>query len=258
MRQASVGFHCPECVAEGARSVRQPRTVAGGLVPNQVGRVSFILIGINVLAFLAQLATGGNDGVLTRLGTMLIKSAPEPQNGEWIYTTGVADGAWWRVVTSGFLHFGFVHLLLNMYALYLFGPMLERMLGHTRFITMYAISLLGGSLCVYALTDPHVLTAGASGAVFGLLGCSLVLFLKRGLDVRFLLALLAVNAALTVLIGNVSWQAHLGGLISGALTGVIFAHTPSQSTTQIQAIAVSAILLLMMVLFVIRTSHLTA
>ncbi|MGH3359681.1 MAG: rhomboid family intramembrane serine protease, partial [Nocardioidaceae bacterium] len=129
MRQASVGFQCPECVSEGARTVRQPRTVAGGIAPRHVGLVSFILIGINVVAFLAQLATGGNDGAVTHWGEMLSVSALVRGTDGVVLLNGVADGGWWRIVTSGFLHFGVLHIVLNMYALYLFGPMLERMLG---------------------------------------------------------------------------------------------------------------------------------
>ena len=253
MRQASVGFHCPECVNEAARSVRQPRTVAGGLAPSQAGLVSYVLIGINAVAFLGQLATGGNDGVLTEWGAMLTESA-------WGYNdtvlTGLQDGGWWRVVTSGFLHFGFLHILLNMYALYLFGPMLERMLGHVRFIAMYATSLVTGSLFVYLFAEPRALTAGASGAIFGLLGCTLVLFLKHGYDVRFLLGLLAINGVLTVVFGGISWQAHLGGFVAGVLSGVALGFAPRKGRTYVQVGGLAVLWVALAAGFALRTSAL--
>lgn len=256
MRQASVGFQCPECIAEGARSVRQSRTVAGGLVPHQVGLVSFILIGINVVAFLAQLATGGNSGAVTHWGEMLSDSRPDyGDSGARIYLTGVADGAWWRIVVSGFLHLGYLHIALNMYALYLFGPMLERMLGHVRFITMYLTSLVGGSLFVYALAPRLQPTLGASGAIFGLLGCALVVFLKRKYDVRFLVALLAINAVFSVLVSGISWQAHLGGFLIGALSGAAFMYAPKMGRTYIQAGFFGLLWFLMMVAFITRTAQ---
>lgn len=258
MRQASVGFHCPECVAEGARSVRQPRTVAGGLVPNQVGRVSFILIGINVLAFLAQLATGGDFGTLTQIGALVNESGRARGPDGSFHVTGVVDGAWWRIATSAFLHFGILHLLMNMYVLYLFGPMLERMLGSARFVVTYALSLLGGALFVYLFAGPATFTVGASGASFGLFGCTLVLFLRHGHDVRTLLALLAVNAVLTLFVENISWQAHLGGLIAGAMSGLIYAYSPKRQNVVVQSIALGGIFLIIAVIFVIHTLQLKA
>src|SRR5690606_15451579 len=106
--------------------------------PSRVGLVTMVLIGINVVAFLGQLATGGAEaGDLTQWGAMYATTREVAANGERVLLTGVADGGWWRIVTSGFLHFGIAHILLNMYALYLFGPLLERMLGHARFIAMY-------------------------------------------------------------------------------------------------------------------------
>ncbi|HLR85876.1 MAG TPA: rhomboid family intramembrane serine protease [Nocardioidaceae bacterium] len=255
MRQASVGYHCPECVSEAARSIRQPRTVAGGLAPGQVGAVSYVLIAINVVAFIGQLATGGNNGTLTEWGAML--------TGTWgghdgSILHGVDDGGWWRIVTSGFLHFGFLHILLNMYALYLFGPMLERMLGNLRFLAMYATCLVSGSLFVYLFADPGTITAGASGAIFGLLGCTLVLFLQHGYDVRVLLGLLAINGVITVVFGGISWQAHLGGFVAGVITGAVLGFAPKKARTYLQIAGLAVLWIALVAGFVLRTSQLTA
>ena len=259
MRQASVGYHCPECVAEAARSVRQPRTVAGGLAPGQVGVVSYALIAINVLAFIGQLATGIEDGDVTLWGGMVNElTRYQLTDGSIVQVDGVSGGEWWRVVSSGFLHFGFLHILFNMYALYLFGPMLERMLGNIRFLAMYATSLLGGSLAVYLFADPHTLTAGASGAIFGLLGCTLVLFLQHGYDVRFLLGLLAINAVITVVFEGISWQAHLGGFVAGVLTGALLGFAPRKGRTYVQLAGLAVLWIAMAAAFVLRTGQLTA
>lgn len=255
MRQASVGFQCPECVSEGARSVRQPRTVAGGLAPGQVGAVSFVLIAINVVVFLGQLGTGGNNGTLTEWGAMLTGTW---RGNEGVILEGVDDGGWWRIVTSGFLHLGIMHILLNMYALYLFGPMLERMLGYARFIAMYATSLVTGSLFVYLFAEPGTLTAGASGAIFGLLGCTLVLFLKHGYDVRFLLGLLAINGVITVVFGGISWQGHLGGFVAGVLSGAVLGFAPKKGRAYVQIAGLAVLWIAMIAGFVLRTGQLTA
>ncbi|HZK35938.1 MAG TPA: rhomboid family intramembrane serine protease, partial [Aeromicrobium sp.] len=116
MRDASVGFHCPECVAEGARSVRAPRTVAGGRPPSQVGAATLTLIGVNAVVFLITLLTGGPQSTVFEQGAMLSSTAV---NSTGNVLTGVADGAYWRVITSAFLHQGYLHILFNMYALYI-------------------------------------------------------------------------------------------------------------------------------------------
>src|SRR5699024_808745 len=159
MHPASVGFHCPECVRQATRSVRAPRTMAGGLLPRQAGRATITLIGINIAAFLATLATGGTNGELSRGGAMLSVSAVDPQTGQVL--TGVADGGYWRLITSAFLHTGILHILFNMYALYIFGPLLERYLGTLRFLVMYFTVALGGSVLVYWLSPERTLTIGA-------------------------------------------------------------------------------------------------
>ncbi|UPK75095.1 rhomboid family intramembrane serine protease [Nocardioidaceae bacterium SCSIO 66511] len=255
MRQASVGYQCPDCVAEGARTIRQPRTVAGGLTPTRAGIVSYALIAINVVVFLAQLATGGTNGTVTEWGAMLTGTW---RGSDGAILHGVDDGGWWRIVTSGFLHLGLLHILFNMYALFLFGPMLERMLGHLRFIVMYASSLVAGSLAVYLFADYGTLTAGASGAIFGLLGCTLVLFLKHGYDVRFLLGLLAINAALPLFAGGISWQAHAGGFVAGAVCGAVFAYAPQKARVYLQAGGIAVVWIALAVGFALRTAQLTA
>jgi membrane associated rhomboid family serine protease len=253
MNDASVGFQCPSCVAEGAKSVRAPRTIAGGAVSADVGMVSMVLIGLNVVAFLLTLATGGNDGGLFQHGAMLAESRPNA-NGELL--KGVADGAYWRLLTSAFLHEGILHIAFNMYALYLFGPFVEHALGRARFIAAYLTMSVGASVFVYWLSEPFVLTIGASGAIFGLFGMALILMLKAKQDVSTLLVLLAINAFISTQ-GNISWQGHLGGFVVGCVLGVVFAYAPRDRRTQVQTVAMVAVWIGIVAAVVLRTSQLT-
>lgn len=253
MNDASVGFHCPSCVAEGAKSVRAPRTIAGGAVSARQGIVSMTLIGINVFAFIVTLAAGGTGGRLFQEGAMLSVSATN-RAGDLL--TGVADGGYWRLLTSAFLHEGFLHIAFNMYALYLFGPFVERALGITRFVAAYLTTAIVASVFVYWLEAPNALTIGASGAVFGLFGMALVLLIRAKQDVRTLLVLLAINAVIS-LQGNISWQGHLGGFVAGCGLGLAFAYAPRERKKIVQILAFAGMWLAIVVAIVARTAQLT-
>jgi len=253
MRDASVGFHCPECVAEAARTVRAPRTLAGGTVSAREGIVSMSLIGLNVVAFVLTLAAGGSSSEFFQQGAMLSVDAVN-RAGDTL--TGVAGGGYWRLLTSAFLHEGTLHILFNMYALYLFGPLVERALGVRRFIAAYLTMAIVASVFVYWLSDPRGLTIGASGAIFGLFAMALVLLIRAGQNVSFLLVMLAINALIS-LQGNISWQGHLGGFIAGLILGVTFAYAPRDRRTQIQLLVFAALWIGTVAAVVIRTSQLT-
>jgi membrane associated rhomboid family serine protease len=255
MREASVGFQCPECVTEGNRSVRRPRTMAGGAVAARDSVVTLVMIALNVVAFVGTAASGGDNGTLNRWGAMLSTSSFSVESGELL--TGVAEGAWWRPVTAAFLHFGVLHLLLNMYALYLFGPMVERSLGTLRYVLTYLTLAVGSSVVVYWLSPEHALTAGASGVVFGLFGFALVLLLKLGEDVRGLLVLLAINGFIS-LQGGVSWQGHLGGFVTGLLLAGVLALAPRRVRPAAYWVALVLVWTACAVGLVARTAQLTA
>jgi membrane associated rhomboid family serine protease len=222
MRDAAVGFQCPECIAEGRKSVRAPRTITGGAISMRAGAVSMGLLGINVVVFLLQMATEGDVNSVFQLGAM--------------QGYAVADGDYWRLFTAAFLHAGILHIAFNMYALYLFGPFVERSLGTTRFVVAYVTMAVASSVFVYWLTDPQVATIGASGAVFGLFGLSLVLLIRTRQDVRGLLVLLVINAFIS-LQGNISWQGHLGGFVTGVLLGLALAYAPRDRRSAYQLMA---------------------
>ncbi len=242
MRDAAVGFQCPECIAEGNKSVRQPRTVVGGAISMRAGAVSMGLLGINVVVYLLQMATDGNVNSVFQLGAM--------------QGFAVADGEYWRLLTAAFLHAGILHIAFNMYALYLFGPFVERALGTTRFVIAYVTMAVASSVFVYWLTEPQVATIGASGAIFGLFGLALVLLIRLRQDVRGLLVLLAINAFIS-LQGNISWQGHLGGFVTGTLLGVALAYPPRERRAAVQLVAFALTWLAIVVAVVARTSQLS-
>jgi len=240
MRDAAVGFQCPSCVADGLKSVRQPRTMAGGVISANVGRVSFALIAINVAVFIAQLATAGSAASVSALGEM---------DGGL-----VASGQYWRLLTGEFLHGGPLHIALNMFALYLFGPAAERALGTGRFIASYLTMAVAASTFVYLLSAQS--TVGASGAIFGLFGLVFVLLLKAGQDVRGLLMLLVINGLIS-LQANISWQAHLGGFLTGLALGAVFAYAPRASRTLWQGATFAGIWLMIVLAVAAQTAALT-
>lgn len=208
MRNASVGFQCPECVAEGNRSVRPARTIYGGRVSQNTGAVTMTLIGICVVAYLAQLAVPGFERDFFNLGI------------------AVADGEYYRLLTAAFLHGGTLHLLFNMLALYLLGPALEAALGRVRFLALYLLSALGGSITSYALASPLQPSLGASGAIFGLFGAMLIVSRRLRADVAGIAVVLGINLVLSFTIPNIDWRAHIGGLVVGAIIAAGFAYAP--------------------------------
>ena len=253
MRQASVGFHCPECVAEGQAGIRKARTPYGGAVRSRGDLVTKALIGVNVAIFLVIQLTGrGTSALLVQLA-MLGRDDYAATAG---VAAGVADGGYWRLLTSVFVHAEALHLLFNMVALWVFGPMLESLLGRLRFIALYLVCGLAGSVAVYLLTAPRAFTVGASGAVFGLLGAALVVSLRRGYDVRWLLGLLAINAVFSLLGPRISWQGHLGGLLGGLALGGAIAYAPKMRRNGAQWLAFAAVLGLCLVAVVWRTAAL--
>jgi membrane associated rhomboid family serine protease len=217
MTAAPVGFQCPECVSEGARTIRQPTTVLGGQVRERGGNlVTKILIGINVGVWLLGAAVGFG-GLIGRFALFRLEFFDaEP--------VGVADGEWYRMLTSAFLHQQIWHLALNMFALWILGSALEPVLGRWRFTALYFLSALGGAAASLMTSD--VISFGASGAVFGLMGALFVVLRRFGRDVSAVLVILALNVVLGFVIPGIDWRAHLGGLVTGAVLAYAFAHAP--------------------------------
>ena len=248
MIPASVGFQCPECVREGNKDVRQARTVFGGRVTTDPGWVSKVLIGINVVAFVLQQSVSGFTTRFFDIGL-----AFDPVQNQPI---GVADGEYYRLLTSAFLHENVVHIALNMYALYLFGPPVEAALGRVRFAALYLVSAVGGSALSYAFASPNQPSLGASGAVFGLLGAFLVVNRRLGRDTSSVMALLVINFAFGFLVPRIDWRAHLGGLIAGSLCALAIAYAPPSRRTAVQVGGIVAVVVVVLAVIVWRTMDL--
>ncbi|MEC9395807.1 MAG: rhomboid family intramembrane serine protease [Actinomycetota bacterium] len=231
MHTASVGFHCPDCVSGAARR-RTPGVRHGGLSPRRVlslGRVegpaaTMVLAAINVAAFVVGVAGGGGGRLYDRFasggGRVMVDHGLLGIGRSGRDFIGVAEGEWSRLLTGGFLHLGLLHLLVNVALLWMLGRQLEQLHGTTRFTGLYLASLLAGSLGVM-LRDPLVLTVGASGAVYGLMGAAAVHQLRHrggaGLWGSGLGGLLLVNVLFTFGRPGISISGHLGGLAGGAL-----------------------------------------
>jgi membrane associated rhomboid family serine protease len=251
MREASVGFQCPECVADGNKAVRTGRTVFGGRVSTDTARVSLTLIGLNVLVFVIGL---GVPDMAERFGNLALA-----RSSDGTELIGVSQGEYYRLVTSAFLHAGLLHLMFNMFALAQIGPLLEQTLGRARFLTLYLLSALGGSVAGYVLSPPFQPSVGASGAIFGLFGAYYVVVRRLGGETGAIVALLAINLVITFTVPNIDWRAHLGGLVTGALIASAFAYIPrGPRQAQLQWAAVGLIALFLVVAVVQRTAALTA
>lgn len=242
LREASVGYQCVDCVSEGARSTPRWRTVAGA---TRVGRpvVVPILIAINVAIFVLTVVAAGS--VSDNYDSALFEQT-------WLVPALVADGEWWRLLTSGFLHFGLLHLAFNMFAMWVIGREVETVLGRWRLLAVYLVSLLGGSAAVMAFSDAGTAVAGASGAVFGLMGALAVLLHRLKMPAGQAIGLIVINVVISVALPGISLTAHLGGLVVGAATTAALVYLPHRQRPAVQAAAVGGIAVL--VLLVIAVS----
>ncbi|MFI5629777.1 rhomboid family intramembrane serine protease [Streptomyces sp. NPDC051664] len=275
MREAAVGHHCVECVKEGQRSVRQARTVFGGAVPRTaVPVVTYVLIGLNVLAYLGELI---RPDIVDRFG-MLGAGLNGSDGSQYVYESGnipgfdavgVVDGEWYRLLTGAFLHlppggssfgsmpFGVLHILFNMYGLWNLGRVVEEQLGRGRYLALYLLSALGGSVLVY-LIAPGGTAVGASGAIFGLAAAFYVINRRLGRDMQAVNRFLA-GFLIWMLIsaGFTSWQGHLGGLLTGGIVMAVLAYAPAKRRTAVQIAGCAVLFVLLVALVALKTSQLT-
>ncbi|BCW80791.1 MULTISPECIES: rhomboid family intramembrane serine protease [unclassified Arthrobacter] len=241
-RAAAVGFQCVDCVNETRRTTPEVRSVYGGAVATGKPLVTYGIIAACVVVYALQMLIPG-DWVYKQFAYNNIFAAPQ-------------YGAFepWRMVTSAFLHSpdSLLHILLNMYTLWIFGQALEPILGRVRFLALYLISAFGGSVG-YLLMNPVLVPGqglvglvGASGAIFGLFGAMLLVQRQRGGDTRQLWVLIAINGVIGFLIPHIAWQAHLGGLITGGLCAAVLAYTPrGRRQGLLQALGLAAVFALL-------------
>jgi membrane associated rhomboid family serine protease len=207
MTPTPVGMRCPECAQQRTKVVRGTGASATGFWQSPA---TYVLIGLNVIAYLIEIAAG-SGGLSTGTGGKIVADFA-------LFGPSVAEGEWYRLVTSGFLHGSLIHIGFNMFLLYMLGRLLEPALGTPRFVTLYFASLLAGSFGAL-LIEPNALTLGASGAVFGLAGATVVIARGRGMDaiaseIGFLIVF---NLILSFVLPRISIGGHLGGLIGGGI-----------------------------------------
>jgi membrane associated rhomboid family serine protease len=208
MTSTPVGMRCPECARQRTRT---PAIRSGSDEPT----LTYILIGINVLVALGALLGGASATTGGIGGSSLL------QDGA-VSRAEIADGEYWRLVTAGFLHAGFFHLLFNMLSLYILGGLLEPAVGKLRFGLIYFVSLLAGSFGALLL-EPNAPTVGASGAIFGLMGATAVVMRNRGMSIMEsgLGIWIILNLVITFSVPNISVGGHIGGLIGGAVAAFV-------------------------------------
>jgi membrane associated rhomboid family serine protease len=228
MTPTPVGMRCPECSRQKTQ-VRTIRTMSSD------PQVTYALIVINVIVFVAQIATGAGGFDAT--------SGSVYRNGA-LFGPLVAAGDWWRIVTSGFLHAGLLHIAFNMYFVYFLGNMLEPAIGKVRFAALYFVSLLGGSLGALLLSFDSP-TVGASGAAFGLLAGAIILMRSRGINPMEsgLVMLLVLNLGITFLLPGISVGGHLGGIVAGGIAALLLFEVGEKQRGMRQAALGATILL---------------
>jgi membrane associated rhomboid family serine protease len=248
MRDAAVGFQCPDCVSAGQRSVRPPRTAFGGKVAARPGTVTMLLIAANAAVFVLTVASGAG----------LMGGGPSPVSYDLaMIPAAVAAGAYYRLLTSMFLHFGVVHIGVNMYALYLLGMQVETALGRLRFITLYLLAGLGGAAASYLFSPVATRSGGASGAIFGLLAAYFVLARRVGADTRQILVSIGISLVLSFSLSVIDYRAHLGGLAVGAAVTAALVYAPTgRSRTAVQLAGMIAAAVLIIVAVGVRTAQL--
>lgn len=236
--QAAVGVHCPECTREARQSA--PRTKPAVVTAiNRARRgdgpaATWSIIGVTAVVYLLQLVSDG--AVIRALAYAPLLTEIEP----------------WRMLTSLFVHSqqSFLHILFNMYSLWIFGRILEQVLGRWRFLALYLISGLGGSVAVLLLA-PAISVVGASGAIFGLLGAFFVIQRRMGGNSLQLVIVIGLNLVIGFVVPGIAWQAHIGGLIVGALVALVYLKTrrPAQANLQrLLLVAVVAALIVVAIL----------
>jgi membrane associated rhomboid family serine protease len=243
-RSAAVGVQCVDCVREGSKGERPQRTVFGGRATTGTDRpwLTISIIAVCVVVWIGELLS---PRVFSEVAFAPALGTSEP----------------WRLLTSAFAHSPNqpMHILFNMLALWLVGGYLERMLGWARYLAIYLVTALAGSVTwlLFQPVDPadpnaYVPIVGASGAVFGLFAAVIVLNRHLGRDSSSMIATIAINAVIGFLVPNVAWQAHLGGLVAGALLAAVIALSRSRRQPGLAWVGIVAVLAVVVVLGVAR------
>ncbi|RJF43842.1 rhomboid family intramembrane serine protease [Actinomyces sp. 2119] len=239
---SAVGVHCVDCVRTSQAGRRRVRTVLGGR-PTSGTAVTNMLILACVVVYIAQ---------------FLLQTASIPLDRLLGFVPAAALEEPWRFLSTAFLHGPPLHLAFNMWALWVLGSVLEPLLGRWRFLAVYLLSALGGSVMIYLLASPAsqdwvTLTVGASGAVFGLFATTFVVQRRLGRDTSQIVGLLVLNAVISLLGANISWQGHLGGLLTGGLLAAVFAWAPRDRRSLYGVVATVGAAVVLVALVLVRS-----
>ncbi|HVV09138.1 rhomboid family intramembrane serine protease [Amycolatopsis sp.] len=258
LREASVGAQCIDCVQAGRQQAQTQqrqyrssglgaRTVAGAKLSNSlVVTPTLIALNIVVYAYTAFQAKSFTDNQTAKLF------------GDWVlWPRAVAgESEWWRLFTSGFLHYGPIHLAVNMFSLWILGRDMEVLLGKVRFAAVYVLALIGGGVSVFLLDDSNRATAGASGAIYGVLGGILVAVIRLRLNPAPAIGTIVLNLIISVSIPGISLLGHLGGLVVGALVTAAMVYAPTRNRAVWQSVAAVVVLVALVGLYFYRDSQL--
>jgi membrane associated rhomboid family serine protease len=259
MTYGPVGIRCPDHATTGGKvaAPRRATRTASRRLDLYGPFVTIALIGINVAVFVLELLMGGTlNGVgswIYENGVLVLRAQVLPGGGivpgvvsNSLPTIGVGEGEWWRLITAPFLHYGPLHLGMNMLVLWFIGPALEEYFGHWRYLLVYVVSGLAGSAGAL-IVSPGALTVGASGAIFGIMGAAVVLEARRiWVFGGQAMGLVVINLALSFVISGVSIGGHIGGLIGGAACALAFSslrRNPALATLSMAAVGVVSIAL---------------
>jgi membrane associated rhomboid family serine protease len=231
MREAPVGWQCAACVHDDSKRAPVTRwrpTNRGRLGNTRVTPVVLSLIVINVVVYFWEMAS--HAGLFVYRGVAYpCSNVAECRFAMW--PAAVHHGQWYRLLTAPFLHANIEHILFNMVTLAIVGSPVEAELGKARFIVLYLLSALGGSVASYLLSSANELGVGASGAIFGLMGAYFVLARRRGWEIGNILALIVLNLVIGFASTTIDWRAHLGGMITGAVVTVGLARSADARRT---------------------------
>ena len=251
MRPASVGFHCPDDVKLAAKSVRVARTTVGAPVAQaRLPYVTWTLVGVNVLVYLITVLQANNNINDPHRSTLF---------SDWFLSPYLVahNHQYLRLIESAFLHVSVIHIASNMFALWIIGPHVERLLGWWRFSALYLLAGFGGGVAVYTFGARGTEVVGASGAIFGLFAASLLFVRELGFDRRYLIFIIVANFVLTFSVPDISKLGHIGGFVVGGLVAFALAGVPwarRRVAWPVQVGGLAGILVILVLLVVYRTA----
>jgi membrane associated rhomboid family serine protease len=257
MIAAPVGHQCPVCVAEARQEFRRGpgRRIA---VANAKGvSVTNVILVSLIAVFVLEIVRGGVESIVSG------PSLREMVDMGAMFPPLVADGETWRLFTAMFLHFGVIHLAVNAYSLYILGNVLEGELGRPKFAALYLLSGLAASAASYAFSDVFVVSAGASGAIFGIFGGVFAVNYRRrhttqgAMAMRSMVQIIVLNVFINVVLSSyLDWRAHVGGAIAGALLGFAFAYPGRENTNRVAtAVGIVGLIVVIALTVMVRTDQ---